>query len=641
MSSAPTDPLAPRQATTHTAARNRAAADGLPWDDDADFGDISRGLVAPLPDGGVITDDAGRVVWDLSRFGFVRDVEAPDTVHPSLWRQTQLLTEAGLYKVTDGVYQVRSADLSNIDFIEGESGIVVVDPLISAETARAALDLYYEHRGRRPVVAVIYTHSHIDHYGGALGVVDPAEVAAGRVRVVAPEGFTEAALSENVIAGTAMTRRATYMYGALLPPGPRGGVSPGLGLAISLGRQGFVEPTDLVTEPVQELVLDGVRFVFMLAPDTEAPAEMLFHLPERRALCSAEDATHTLHNLYTLRGARTRDAKAWAYYVNRAIELFGDETDVVFAQHHWPTWGHDRALDFLRAQRDAYQFLHDQTLRLANHGQTMLEIAEQLDFPSSLGDRWCNRSYYGSVSHNVKAVYNLYLGYFDGNPATLHQLPPVEASERYVEFMGGADAVLERAGASFEEGDYRWVAQVVNHVVFADPANQDARRLQADALEQLGYQTENGVWRNFYLTGAQELRYGLLEGLPHPEPIGPDTLARVPLDLLLDYLGVRLDGPAADGTELVVNLVARDTGATRVLELRNSVLRHSAGPADPGAAATLTLDELVLRQVAAGARTFSAALDDGAAELAGDAGALDALDALLDTFAFWFPMVEP
>jgi alkyl sulfatase BDS1-like metallo-beta-lactamase superfamily hydrolase len=638
----PPDPVdQPKAASAATRALHDRRRDELPYGDTTDAEDARRGLVAPLPDDGVITDEAGRVVWDLSRFGFVRDAEAPDTVHPSLWRQTQLLTEAGLFEVTEGVYQVRSADLSNIDFIEGDTGIVVVDPLISAETARAALELYYAHRGRRPVVAVIYTHSHIDHYGGVLGVVDPADVASGQVRIVAPEGFTEAALSENVIAGTAMARRATYMYGALLPPGPRGGVSPGLGLAISLGRQGFVAPTDLITEPVQELVLDGVRFVFMLAPDTEAPAEMLFHLPERRALCSAEDATHTLHNLYTLRGARTRDAKSWAYYLNRAIELFGDETDVVFAQHHWPTWGKDRALAFLRAQRDAYQFLHDQTLRLANHGQTMLEIAEQLDFPSSLGRWWCNRGYYGSVSHNVKAVYNLYLGYFDANPATLHQLPPVEASERYVEYMGGADAVLERARTSFDAGEYRWVAQVVNHVVFADPSNQDARRLQADALEQLGYQTENGVWRNFYLTGAQELRYGLLEGLPHPEAIGPDTLALVPLDLLLDYLGVRLDGPAADGLEIVVNLHARDTGATRVLELRNSVLRHSEGPDDAAGAATVTLDEIVLRSVAAGVTTFAAAVADGTAEVSGDAGALDQLDALFDSFAFWFPIVEP
>ncbi|HVN51328.1 MAG TPA: alkyl sulfatase dimerization domain-containing protein, partial [Acidimicrobiales bacterium] len=550
----PTDPAdRPRPATAATSALHERQRAELPAADTTDFDDARRGFVAPLPDGGVITDDAGRVVWDLSRFGFVRDGEAPATVHPSLWRQTQLLTEGGLFEVTEGVYQVRSADLSNIDMIEGETGIIVVDPLISTETARAALELYYAHRGRRPVVAVIYTHSHIDHYGGVLGVVDVADVRAGRVRVVAPEGFTEAALSENLIAGTAMTRRATYMYGALLPTGPQGAVSPGLGLAISLGRHGFVEPTDVITEPVQELVLDGVRFVFMLAPDTEAPAEMLFHLPDRQALCSAEDATHTLHNLYTLRGARTRDAKAWSYYLDRAIEFFGDRTDVVFAQHHWPTWGRERALDFLRAQRDAYQFLHDQTLRLANHGHTMLEVAEELDFPPSLGQRWCNRGYYGSVSHNVKAVYNLYLGYFDANPATLHQLPPVAASERYVEYMGGAEAVLERARVSFDDGDYRWVAQVVNHVVFADPTNQEARRLQADALEQLGYQTENGVWRNFYLTGAQELRHGLLE-VPAPDPLGPDTVALVPLELLLDYLGVRLDGPAADGVELTVGV---------------------------------------------------------------------------------------
>ena len=634
------DPLTPKPASASTRQRNRAAGAGLPFGDTADFDDVVRGLVAPLPDGGVIQDPDGRVVWDLSRFGFVRGVEPPDTVHPSLWRQTQLLTEGGLFEVTEGVYQVRSADLSNIDMIEGDTGVIVVDPLISSETAHAALELYYAHRPRRPVVAVIYTHSHIDHYGGVRGVVDEEDVRAGRVRIIAPEGFTEAALSENVMAGTAMARRATYMYGTLLPAGPQGVVSPGLGLAISLGRQGFLEPTDLVREPVQEMVIDGVRFTFMLAPDTEAPAEMLFHLPDRRALCSAEDATHTLHNLYTLRGARTRDAKAWAYYLNRAMDLFGDTTDVVFAQHHWPTWGHDRAMEFLRVQRDAYQYLHDQTLRMANHGYTMHEVAEQLDYPETLARCWCNRGYYGSVSHNVKAVYNLYLGYFDANPASLHQLPPVESSRRYVEFMGGADAVLERARACFDDGDYRWVAQVVNHVVFADPSNQDARRLQADALEQLGYQTENGVWRNFYLTGAQELRYGLLD-LPAPNPVSADALSAVPLDLLLDYLGIRLDGPAADGKELLVNVVVRETGETHVLEVRNSVLRHAARPADPSAGVTVTLDDAVLRALVVGTTSLADARAGSDIALDGDDQVLEELVSLLDTFGFWFPLVEP
>jgi len=617
-----------------------AAASGLPLEDSADFDDARRGLIAPLPDGGVIRNAAGGAVWDVGQYDWVNQGECPDTVHPSLRRQTQLLTIHGLFEVCERVYQVRSADLANMTIIEGDTGVVLVDPLTAPETARAALDLYIAHRGERPVLAVIHTHSHVDHFGGVKGVISDDDVAEGRVQVVAPEGFAEAALSENVLAGNVMMRRASYMYGPLLAKGPTGTVSPGLGLGIPLSAPTFIVPTVEITEHVQPMMIDGVEFVFMLAPDTEAPAEMLFHLPQFRALCSAEDATHVLHNLYTLRGAKTRDAKSWAYYLDKAIDLFGEDSDVVFAQHHWPTWGRERVVDFLEVQRDAYKYLHDQVLRLANHGETMVEIAEQLDLPPELGDRWCNRSYYGSVNHNAKAVYNLYLGWFDGNPSTLHPLPPVESSTRYVEYMGGSDAVVARARGDVESGEYRWAAQVLNHVVFADPTHTQARELLANVLEQLGYQTENGVWRNFYLTGAQELRHGVLD-LGSRSGVGADTLAAMPVSMLLDYLAVRLDGPAAQGVHVCINLDLTDPSEQRVLELRRSVLHHHADRQRADAHATLHAPVAVFKDVLSANSTLSEQIERGHLTVDGDQDAFSIVVGLLDDFHTWFPIVEP
>lgn len=629
--------------TDATDATRRVLADAagaLPDDDGTDVEDARRGLIAPLPDGGAITNAAGGVVWDVGAYEWVDEDVEHDTVHPSLLRQTRLLAIHGLFEVCEGVYQVRSADLANMTIIEDDTGVVLVDPLTAPETARAALDLYEEHRGVRPVHAVIHTHSHVDHFGGVKGVTTQADVDAGRTRIIAPVGFTEAALSENVVAGNAMTRRASYMYGALLPKGPRGLVSPGLGLGVPLSAPGFMVPTDEITQDVQSETIDGVEFTFMLAPDTEAPAEMLFHLPQRRALCSAEDATHTLHNLYTLRGARTRDAKRWAYYIDLAIELFAADSDVVFAQHHWPTWGAERVVDFLEAQRDAYKYLHDQTLRLANHGETMLEIAEQLDFPPDIGDHWCNRGYYGSVNHNAKAVYNLYLGWFDGNPSTLHALPPVESSTRYVDYMGGADAVVERARVDVEAGEYRWAAQVLNHVVFAQPDHRGARELLADVLTQLGYQTENGVWRNFYLTGAQELRTGVLD-LGAARTVTPDTLDAMPVSMVLDYLAVRLNGPAAQGVDLSINLELTDPEETHLVRVRRCVLHDHPGRTDPTAPLTVRTSCATFKSVVAGAASLDEERAAGRWVDDGDPAVLDQMVALLDDVAFWFNIVEP
>ena len=466
---------------------NAAVLQQLPFADKQDFEDARRGFIAPLPDSGVIRNKEGKPVWDLSGFSFIKEgAAAPETVNPSLWRQSQLLTYAGLFQVTDRVYQVRGADASNINFIEGDTGIIVVDPLISAECARAALNLYYQHRPQKPVVAVIYSHSHVDHYGGVKGVVSEDDVKAGKVKIIAPEGFLKAALDENVMAGTAMSRRAGYMYGVFLPPGPQGKVTMGLGLTVSTGTVTLIPPTDVITKTGQEMTIDGLKFVFQLAPDTEAPAEMHFYLPQLKLLCPAENCCHNLHNLYTLRGAKTRDALAWSKDLNETLERWGDESEVMLNVHHWPIWGQERIVDRLKKQRDMYRYLHDQTLRLANQGYTMTEIAEMIRLPESLAKEWYCRGYYGSVNHNVKGVYVKYLGWFDGNPANLHPLPPVEASKRYVEFMGGAAAVIKKAQEYYDKGEYRWVAEVMNHVVFADPKNASGQELPGQGPGAIG-----------------------------------------------------------------------------------------------------------------------------------------------------------
>jgi alkyl sulfatase BDS1-like metallo-beta-lactamase superfamily hydrolase len=514
----------PKEATEITRAANAELLNILPFQDIRDFEEAKRGFIAPLSDKGVIKNEQGRPVWDMSRFLFITEgTPAPDTVNPSLWRQSQLNMLGGLYKVVDGLYQVRNADLSNLTIYEGEDGIIVADPLISVETARAALELYYQHRPRKPVVAVIHSHSHIDHFGGIRGVVDERDVQAGKVKVVAPVGFYEAAVAENVLAGNVMTRRASYMYGNLLPPDTKGQIGAGLGMSTSSGTPTLIEPTDLITETGQRMNIAGLDFEFMLAPDTEAPAEMHWYIEQFKAVTAAENCCHTLHNTYTLRGAKIRDPLAWSKYLNQTIQLWGNKTEVLYGMHHWPSWGRSRILEMLEKGRDGYRFIHDQTLRLANQGYTPVEIAEMLDFPTELAQHWALRGYYGTLNHNVKATYVGYLGWFDGNPATLHVLPPEVGSKKYVEYMGGAEEVLRKAREAFDQGEYRWVAEVVNHVVFADSQNLSARSLQADALEQMGYQAESGPWRNFYLTGAKELREGV-KPLPIPGSASPDIV---------------------------------------------------------------------------------------------------------------------
>ncbi|ORA64960.1 alkyl/aryl-sulfatase [Mycolicibacterium elephantis] len=570
----------------------------LPFDDTADFEDADRGFLAALSPC-VIKAADGRVVWDNDAYGFLGG-DAPPSVHPSLWRQSQLCAKQGLYEVVEGIYQVRGFDLSNISFIEGDTGVIVIDPLISTETAAAALALYRAHRGERPVVAVIYTHSHVDHFGGVLGVTTQADVDAGRVAVIAPEHFTEHAVQENVYAGTAMARRATYMYGTQLPIGVQGQVGCGLGQRTSTGEVALIVPTIDIKHTGETHTFDGVEIEFQMAPGTEAPAEMHFYFPRYRALCMAENATHNLHNLLTLRGALVRDPHVWAGYLTEAIDRFADRTDVVFASHHWPTWGRDRIVDFLSVQRDLYAYLHDQTLRLLNQGYTGVEIAERFQLPPALHKAWHTHGYYGSVSHNVKAVYQRYMGWFDGNPARLWPHPPEAIGPRYVEAMGGADRVVELAQAAFNTGDFRWAATLLDHVIFTDEHHRRARELYADTLEQLAYGAENAVWRNFFLSGAMELRDGNFGTATQPS--APTLLAQLTPEQIFDILAISVNGPRAWDLDIAVDVTFLDTGTNYRLTLRNGVLVHRQLPADAATAqaGVRVADTLRLLALAAG-----------------------------------------
>ena len=628
-----------KDATEATTKANAALLDRLPFDDTSDFDNANRGQIAPLP--AQITDADGNAVWDPAKFGFIGEgSKAPATVNPSLWRQSQLVDIGGLFEVVDGIYQIRNFDLSNMTIIEGDEGVTVVDPLISKETARAGMDLYFENRGEKPVKAVIYTHSHVDHYGGVRGVVDEADVRSGEVKIYAPAGFLEEAVSENVFAGNAMSRRAAYMYGNLLPADPKGQVGAGLGATTSTGTVTLISPTDIVSKTGQKETIDGLTYEFLMAPGSEAPAEMLWFIEEKKAIEAAEDAVHTLHNTYSLRGAKIRNPLAWSKYLNEALAMWGDRAEVVFAQHHWPTWGNENVVDYLEKQRDLYRYINDTTLHMLNKGMTMREIADAFELPDSLETFWAGRGYYGSIYHNVAATYVFYLGWFDGNPATLYELPPVEASRNYVDFMGGADAVLEKAKESFAKGDYRWVAEVVNHVVFADPENQAAKDLQADALEQLGYQSESGPWRNFYLTGAQELRNGVAQ-LPTPDTASPDTVRAMSPGMFFDFLGVRLNSEKAGDAAIRLNIDLGETDGRYLLELGNGVLNHTPQKQADDADATLTLSRATLNDIILGTTTAPDAVGAGDIEVEGDGKKLDELVSYLDTFEFWFNIVTP
>ena len=623
-----------------TRGMNERLSRELPFDDDRDFELARRGQL--FQDGSLrIMADDGGVAWDMTTWAFVEG-DAPDTVNPSLWRQAKLNRIHGLFEVCDGIYHVRGYDLSNISFVRGDTGWIVLDPLISVEAARAALALVNDTLGERPVVAVIYSHSHVDHFGGVRGVVAPEDVEAGRVRIIAPEGFVHHAVSENVLAGNVMTRRAAYMFGRLLPVGEKGRVDAGLGKTTSIGRVSIVTPTDVITRTGTKLTLDGIEIVFQNTPNAEAPAEMMFYFPERKALYAAEEANATLHNLYTLRGAQVRNGSDWARWLDEAIDLFGSELELVFGGHHWPRWGRGEAIEYLASQRDLYKYIHDQTLHLANLGLTPLEIAEQLELPEALDEEWFNRDYYGTVSHNSKATYQLYLGFFDGNPANLNQHPPVAAGRRYVELAGGADALLAHARDAYDRGDYRWVAEVVKHLVFAEPKNKAARWLEADALEQLGYQAESGPWRNFYLTGAQELRgveSGSSDGLTNTR--SPDILAGMSSEMFFDYLAIGLDGEKAADVEMTIELEFSDRGEEWLLEISNGVLRYHADRHADDPTIKLRIDRSDFVEVLSGTAKLPKLLRQDRANLDGGLIALARFGGLFERFTPDFEIVTP
>jgi len=625
------------RATDATRQTLAAATEHLPLHDRQDFEDTERGFVARSADRQVRAAD-GRVVWDLDAYSFF-GAECPDTANPSLWRQGQLVTKDGLFEVVPGIYQVRGYDLSIMTLVEGDTGVIVIDPLISRETAAAAFALYQKHRGPRPVVAMIYTHSHIDHFGGVKGIISEDDVDSGRVPVIAPEGFMEHAIVENIFAGTAMARRAGYMYGAAVEKGPAGQIGAGLGQTTSMGEATLIVPTVDITRTGQEVVVDGVRIVFQVTPGTEAPAEMNFYFPDFHALCAAENASHTLHNILTIRGAVVRDAHAWAHYLTETIDLWGDELDVVFASHHWPTWDRERAVEYLAMQRDMYLYLHDQTLRLINQGYVGAEIAEMLRMPPALEAAWHTHGYYGSVSHNVKAVYQRYLGWYEANPARLWPHPPEESAVRYVAAMGGADAAVAVARQAFSDGDYRWAAQVLDHVLFADPAHAAARTLQADAFEQLGFGAENGTWRSAYLAGAKELRDGQF-GTP-TTAASADLIGALTVPQVFDSIAIRIDGPRAWDEHLLLSWVITDEHATFITELRNGALNHRT-VAEPAPGSTVfTLDRATLIGLVTTTLALEAAVADRTVTVDGDPADLQRLVGLLAPVDPDFAIVKP
>ena len=626
-----------RAPTAATIKANAAVLDELDFTDRQDFEDATRGLIASEPALKVAADN-GSHVWNRPAYDFIQG-EAPATVNPSLWRQASLNNIHGLFEVTNGIYQVRGYDLSNMTIIEGETGWIIVDPLTSRETAGAAIAFAREHLHARPIVAMIFTHSHMDHFGGVLGVLTAQGVVAENIRIIVPQGFMEEATSENVIAGPAMSRRAMFMYGKQLARSERGHVDSGLGKSPAFGTFGLLESTEIIDRTPQTLEIDGIEFIFQNAPGSEAPAELTFYLPHVKAFNGAEVTSHNMHNLYTLRGAKVRDALRWSNYIDESITLFG-EAGIYLASHHWPIWGNERIIDFLEGQRDMYKYIHDQTVRLLNEGLTPGEIAEKIELPSSLRKSFHNRGYYGTARHNSRAVYQNYLGWYDGNPANLNPHPPAEAGKRYVALAGGAETLLHKAQEAYNSADYRWVAELLNHLVFAEPGNEDAKSLLAAAYDQLGYQAESGPWRDVYLTAAYELRHGSPEqGLNVAAAV--DVIRRTPVRLFFDSMAARLNGPDAEGVGLRVKIEFTDLNESYLLEIENAVLHHQPAQPDMEADATLKLTHELFVQMLIGQAGLRDTLFSD--ELEVDGSALDLLKffSLIDKPAGRFNIVTP
>jgi len=626
------------EATPTTLAANEAFSAGLPWTDTSENALASRGFIATLADSKIKAAD-GRVVFDASAYDFAEG-EAPDTMNASLWRHLGLLNNHGLFEVTPGLWQVRGLDISVMSVIASETGYIIVDPLTATETAAAAMSLVREHIGDKPIVAVIYTHSHGDHFGGVKGIVSDVDVAAGKVQIIAPDGFMEHAVSENLIAGPAMSRRANYQFGTRLTPGPAGQGGAGIGTGVPSGSFSLIAPTITITETGQKLTVDGIEIEFQITPGTEAPAEMNFYLPHLRALCLAENANPTMHNVLPPRGALVRDSKAWADYLTESIHLYGERTDVMFVSHGWPRWGTDEVAAFMANHRDAYKYLHDQSVRLMNKGYTAEEIAEVIALPDSLASKWYNRGYYGTMAHNSKAVYQRYLGWYDANPANLNPWPPEEAAKRYVAAMGGPEKALKVAQTAYAEGDFRWAAEVASHVVFSDGANASAREVLAQAFEQMGYQAESSLWRNMYLTGAAEAREA--PGAASLTTLSPDVVSAISVEQVFDMLAIRVDPQLAEGKSASLAFDFPDLGETRLVSLRNSVLIHEDG-AGRTAAATLRMSKPAFLGMIFGGQKPADLVMKGALTIEGDPTAAATLLGVLDPPGAPepFPIVTP
>ncbi|MDF1730848.1 MAG: alkyl sulfatase dimerization domain-containing protein [Minwuia sp.] len=629
-----------KSATEATRAAHERLRARLDFDQSDDFANAARGLVEAVPDGGVVKTEGGTVVWNLPAYDFLEGTEDIPTVNPSLLRMARLNMANGLFRVVDRVWQVRGMDLANMTIIEGATGLIIIDCMTTAEVAQAGLELYYRHRPRVPVKAVFYTHSHVDHYGGVKGIATQQAVDAGECDIYAPDGFMEAVGGENVLAGNAMSRRAQFQFGPLLRPGPQGQVDAGLGKVTARGRVTLLAPTHMIREAVERHVVDGLQVDFHLAPGTEAPAEMHMFFPELGVLNMAENATPLLHNFCPLRGSEVRDPRIWSYYLADAVEKFGSRTEALICQHHWPTWGSENIVAFLERQRDLYKYIHDQTVRLMNHGWRPAEIAEVLDIPPSLATDFRMRGYYGSVSHNSKAVFQRYLSWYDGNPANLNPLPPRHAAVKYVDYMGGAPEVLARAEADFDNGEYRWVAQVLYHVLFADPDNEAAKHLAADAFEQLGYQAESATWRNAYLYAAQELRHGVMKLPPRPI-LSPDLLGAVSTDILFDFIAVRLDSSKAIGKRWQVNWNLSDRDEKVCHTLSNETLTQLMGKVAKAPAATVTTTREVLVGLIVGKVSVADAITSGVLGIDGDRAVIEDLFDMLDTFGMQFDILTP
>ncbi|EBD2617829.1 MBL fold metallo-hydrolase [Salmonella enterica] len=627
-----------KDATQYTQQINQQYIKNLPFSDRQDFADAQRGFIAPLPDHGILNNTDGKPYYRADDYKFDINASAPQTINPSLWRQSQLNGISGLFKVTDRMYQVRGQDISNITFIEGKTGLIVIDPLVTAGAAKASLDLYYQNRPHRPIVAVIYTHSHTDHYGGVKGIVSEEEVKSGKVQIIAPEGFMEEAISENVLLGNIMSRRALYSYGLLLPHTPQGNIGNGLGVTLTTGLPTIIAPTKLITKTGEKMTINGLEFEFLMAPGSEAPAEMHFYIPALKALCTAENATHTLHNFYTLRGAKTRDTRKWTEYLNETLDMWGSKAEVLFMPHTWPVWGNQHINDYIGKYRDTIKYIHDQTLHLANQGYTMNEIGDMIKLPKNLENNWASRGYYGSVSHNARAVYNYYLGYYNGNPADLHPYGQVEMGKRYVKALGGSAHAINLARDAYRQGDYRWAAELLKQVIAANPGDQAAKNLQADTFEQLGYQAESATWRGFYLTGAKELREGVHK-FNHGTTNSPDTIKGMTVEMLFDYMAVRLDSSKAAGKDISLNFNLSD-GDNLNLTLENSVLNYRQS-LQPKSDASFYMSRTDLHDVLTGQAKMAELVKAKKVKVIGNAVKLDEIIGCLDNFDLWVNIVTP